>query len=249
MPMTPCENGQLKLMVRLETEAPFIAAFLRLSLIGQCLAWGGSLRNSADRRPEPERQRNATQQVLRWRGLSSLVVLFCSLHCYRASGQVVPSLRLGPRISVFNTYTDVKPNLQDYQGNRVFGFTAGGYLQTRHVIGLDLRGSVTRWGGREHQEAVLFGPRAALHFGRYSPYAAALGGAAHSWWFREPGSHDLAVYDQVSPDLTCLGGIDIYIAHHVVLRLGEASYSRVFRSDNTLSAFSIGSGFVYHLNR
>jgi hypothetical protein len=244
----PCQNARVARTVLLETETPFSSAFLKLSLIRQCLAWGGSLNSSAEARLEPGRQANQSWPVLRWRGLSCLLVLFCLVHCHHAHGQVpFPSIRLAPRTAVFGEFTDIKPNFRVNTDYAVWGFTVGGYVQTPHVLGFELRGSVTRWGGAEHQQAVLFGPRAVLHIRRFSPYVAVLGGAANTWSWRDPKNLRLWVDEKVSPDLTILGGIDVHMSHRISLRVGEASYSRVFRSDRTLNTLGASAGLVYRL--
>jgi hypothetical protein len=249
MLITTCRNVQLRRIGRLASEAPFISAFIKLCLIGHCLAWGGSLRDSAEHQPRQGRHRSVRQQGLRWRGLSSLFVLFCLVHSHRAYCQVpFPAVKLAPRIAVFGTFEDIKPTWKVVGDKAVWGGTIGGYVQAPHVVGLELRGSITRWGGQQHQEAVLLGPRAALHFGRFSPYVAVLGGVANSWSWPNPHTRPTPwVNEKVAPDLTILGGVDFHMDHHISFRVGEPSYTRIFRSDRALNTFGISVGAVYRL--
>lgn len=230
--MAPCNNLQLTWIA---FERPPTSGFLRTYLVGCRLA----LRESHD----VKRKRNT-----RWRGVWSLVVLLSSLHGFRAQGQVpFPAVRLGPSTSVFTTITDIKPNFSGYEDYAVWGGTAGAYLQSSRIVGLELRGSVLRRGGMEHQEALLFGPRAALHVWQFAPYVAVLGGVAHSWSWRVPGDRTSWVDEKASPDLTVLFGLDVHLAYHVSVRLGEASYSRIYRGDAALNTLGVSTGLVYRL--
>ena len=98
-----------------------------------------------------------------------LLLLF-SLSTYSASGQVsFPGLHSDPHFSFFGTFTNLKPDYQYYGDYAAVGFTSGAFLQTSHILGWEGRGSITRWQGLEHQETLLVGPRAAVHYGRISP--------------------------------------------------------------------------------
>jgi hypothetical protein len=246
MPITICQIRRVKRMVPLEPERTFLSAYLKLPLMGRLSAL--EARSSAELPSKPDRQVSRRRQVLRSRRFSLLIALLCLLHCYRAPGQVpVPSVRIGPRLAIFGTITDIKPNFRNFEDYAVWGFTAGGYVQTRHVLGFELRGSVTRWGGHEHQETGLIGPRAALHVGRFSPYISVLGGEANSWSWRQPGNRKLWVEEKIAPELSILGGLDVHVGHHLSLRLGEASYSQIYRSDRTLNTLGASAGVVYHI--
>ena len=61
-----------------------------------------------------------------------LVLLF-SVTAYSASAQVIPAIRVAPRTAVFGSFTDVKPDYVSFSDFAVYGFSAGGYLQTGHV--------------------------------------------------------------------------------------------------------------------
>jgi hypothetical protein len=98
----------------------------------------------------------------------------------RASAQVVPAVRLPSHISVFTTFTDAKPDFRYYGDLAVYGISAGVIAQTPHIVGAEVRGAILRSGGIEHQESILAGPRAALHFKRISPYVSVLAGAGNA---------------------------------------------------------------------
>jgi hypothetical protein len=249
MLITPHQETPAKRTSPAETDGLSISAFLKQCFIGQCLALGGSLRDSTGIRLEPGRHDNRAQPVLRWRGLSCLAILLCSLHGYRVSAQVMPSVRLPPSVAIFGTFTAVKPTFHIIGDFTLWGGTVGGYIQSPHLFGLEARGSINRWGGYEHQEAILAGPRAAMHFGRFTPYAAALGGAAHSslWYVTGTGVNLKPYPDQVSADISALMGVDFHMAHHISLRLGEAQYSRILRSDRQLNSLAASAGIVYRI--
>ena len=63
-----------------------------------------------------------------------------------ASAQVGVALRLPPDIAIFATATDAKPNFRYLYDRAVYGFSAGGYWQTRHIVGVEARGSILKWG-------------------------------------------------------------------------------------------------------
>ena len=133
----------------------------------------------------------------------ALVFLFSSV-AHSASAQMIPALKAPPRIAIFGSFTDVKPNYVSFSDFAVYGISVGGYLQTRHVIGAEIRGSITRWGGDQHQESAMAGPRASLHFGHFSPYAAFIGGGANSWSWTNPPKPGLPTpenIEKVSPHM------------------------------------------------
>jgi hypothetical protein len=125
----------------------------------------------------------------------------------------------------------------------------GGYLQTRHIIGAEVRGSITRWGADQHEESILAGPRAAMHFGHFSPYVAVLGGGGNAWVrsrTTEPGIPSITEDD--GPQLSILGGLDFHVKNRISFRMGEFSYSKVYLTDRTLSPLSVSAGVVYRVN-
>jgi hypothetical protein len=178
----------------------------------------------------------------------ALVLLF-STAAYSASAQVITGLLSKPKISVFGTFTDIKPDLSYYGDYAVYGMSGGGFIQSRHIIGGEVRGSITRWGGLEHQETALGGPRAALHLGYLSPYICVLGGAGSVWWWDHPVHSNQPRpkldYD-IGPEWSGIGGIDVHVSHHIAIRAGEFSYSKIY-TRKTLTPISASVGIVYRL--
>ena len=162
------------------------------------------------------------------------------------SAQVIPALRQAPNIHIFSTFTVAKPDFRYYYDFAVYGFSAGGYWQTPHVAGLELRGSILRWGSDEHQESALAGPRAALHFGRVSPYACVLFGGGNAWLRSKPPANKLT--EGLGFQWSAVGGLDIYLTHRINLRSGELSYSRIYLPQKTLSPLNASVGIVYRIH-
>src|ERR1700722_6790851 len=170
---------------------------------------------------------------------------------HSVSAQVIPAFKAPPRIAVFGSFTDVKPNFESFSDYAVYGFSAGGYLQTRHVIGVEIRGSITRWGGYQHQESAMAGPRASLHFGPFSTSVAFLGGGANSWSWTNPPKPGLPKpenIEEVGPAWSILGGIDVHLKNRLSLRMGELSYSQIYRKGETITPISASAGIVYRIN-
>ena len=179
---------------------------------------------------------------------TTLVLLFSTV-VHGARAQVsVPSFRSAPRIYFYATFTDIKPNYQYHTDLAVYGATLGGYIQTRRIVGLEIRGSAARWGGGQHEEALLGGPRAALHFGRLSPYVAFLGGGGNAWSRERPASPGLPtppLRESTGLQWTILGGVDIYLRHRFSLRAGEVSYSQLYATNKTITPLGASAGIVY----
>src|SRR5437879_2840588 len=95
--------------------------------------------------------------------------LLLSLAADSAFAQVVPVARYGPRVSVFTEFTEGKPDFGNYGDRAVYGFTMGGFTESSRILGSEMRGSILRSGGYDHAETALVGPRASLHFARFSP--------------------------------------------------------------------------------
>ena len=164
------------------------------------------------------------------------------------SAQVMPALRRNADISIFSTFTAAKPDFHHYKDDAVYGFSLGGFLQTHHVVGVEVRGSIVRWGGTEHRESVLAGPRAAVHFGRISPYASVLVGAGHAWWYTNPPGKGLPPPQAVEGtgfQWAILGGVDVRMNHGISLRAGELGYSRIYEKHRTLTPLYASAGIVY----
>lgn len=185
-------------------------------------------------------------QCLRWCSLwPAIVLLLFWLQCCRTSAQTVPDVRFPLRVATFVSFTGVKPDRNYFTDYAIYGFSAGGYVQTRHLVGAELRGSVTSWGGRAHQESVLAGPRFALHWHRMTPYADLLGGEAHALII-SPGP-GRPITDKSGLDWSVLGGVDVYWARHWYLRAGEVQYSSIYTSEHNLRPFAGSVGLVYRL--
>jgi hypothetical protein len=180
----------------------------------------------------------------------ALAFLFSAV-AHSASAQMIPALKAPPRIAIFGSFTDVKPNYVSFSDFAVYGFSAGGYLQTRHLIGAEIRGSITRWGGGQHEESALVGPRASLHFGHFSPYVAFLGGGGNTWSWNNPAKPGLPTpqkTEETSPQWSILGGLDVHLKNRLSLRIGEISYSQIYRTDKTITPISASAGIVYRIN-
>jgi hypothetical protein len=178
------------------------------------------------------------------------LVLLLSTVAYSGSAQVIPQLKAPPRISVFSTYTSVKPDYQYYGDFAASGVTLGAFFQTRHVLGLEARGSVLRWGGQEHEESALAGPRFSMHFGRVSPYLCVLGGEANAWRWNGPrhtGQPEPKLEEALGPQWSTVGGLDIYLQHRFVIRMGEISYSKTYLKGWTMTPLTASAGIVYRL--
>ncbi len=181
----------------------------------------------------------------------NVLALLFSVTAYSASAQVIPAFKVPPRIAIFGSFTDVKPNYISFSDFAVYGFSAGGYLQTPHVIGAEVRGSITRWGGHQHQESALAGPRASLHFGHYAPYVALLGGGGNTWAFNhapKPGLPKPVNTEETSLQWSILGGVDVHLKNRLSLRIGDFSYSQIYRKEQTLTPISASVGIVYRIN-
>jgi hypothetical protein len=170
---------------------------------------------------------------------------------HSVSAQVIPAFKAPPNIAIFGGFTDVKPNYVSFSDYAVYGFSAGGYMQTRHIVGLEIRGSITRWGGGQHEESALAGPRASLHFRHFSPYVAFLGGGGNTWSWNNPAKPGLPTprkSEETSPQWSILGGLDVHLKRRLSLRMGEVSYSQIYRTDKTITPISASAGIVYRIN-
>jgi hypothetical protein len=182
--------------------------------------------------------------------LRTALVLLLSAVAYSGSAQVIPQMKAPPRISVFSTYTSLKPDYQYYGDFAASGVTLGAFFQTRHVLGLEARGSVLRWGGQEHEESALAGPRFSMHFGRVSPYLCILGGEANAWRWdgpRHTGQPEPKLDEALGPQWSTVGGLDIYLQHRFVIRMGEISYSKTYLKGWTMTPLTASAGIVYRL--
>jgi hypothetical protein len=166
---------------------------------------------------------------------------------HMASAQVGPAARLAPDISIFATATDAKPNFRYLYDRAVYGFSAGGFWQARRLLGVEVRGSILKWGSDQHEESALAGPRAARRFGRFTPYGCGLVGAGNAWSRNLPGKPPFII-EAVGLQWSVLGGVDVRLAHHLRVRVGELGYSQIYLADRTLKVLNASAGLVYRIN-
>jgi hypothetical protein len=174
-------------------------------------------------------------------------VLLLSLAAHSAFSQVAPPVRYAPPVKVFAEFTAGKPDLGNYGDWAVYGFTMGGFTESSHILGTEMRGSMLRSGGWDHEETALVGPRAAFHFARFSPYLALLGGGGHSWWYSNAPNKGPKPTMKSSMGLqwTAVAGIDVYMNRQISFRVGELSYSNVYVGSRTLTPVTASAGVVY----
>jgi hypothetical protein len=165
-----------------------------------------------------------------------------------ASAQVGPAARQAPNISVFATATGAKPNFRYLYDRAVYGFSAGGFWQTRRLLGVEVRGSILKWGSDQHEESALAGPRVAMRFGRFTPYGCGLVGAGNAWSRNLPGKQPPFIIEAVGLQWSILGGVDVRLAHRLRIRVGELAYSKIYLSERTLSPINASAGLVYRIN-
>jgi hypothetical protein len=163
------------------------------------------------------------------------------------SAQVGPAARLAPDISIFATATDAKPNFRYLYDRAVYGFSAGGFWQTRRLLGVEVRGSILKWGSDQHEESALGGPRVAKRYGRFTPYVCGLVGAGNAWSRNLPDKPPFII-EAVGFQWSILGGVDVRLTHHIRVRVGEFAYSKIYLADRTLSALNASAGLVYRIN-
>ncbi len=182
--------------------------------------------------------------------LTALVLLFSAAAC-TASAQVIPAFSAIGNVSAFGTFTTVKPDFNYYGDLAVYGITLGGFVQTRHLVGLEARGSILRSGGIEHEESALAGPRFVMHFANVAPYVSVLGGVANAWrWSNPPdaGAPPPRMLGGFGPQWSVLGGLDVRLNRRFVIRMGELSYSKTYTKDWTLTPLTASAGIVYRIN-
>jgi hypothetical protein len=173
------------------------------------------------------------------RAIGVLFLLFTPLI---GRAQVVPEMRGPLSIHLFGHYTY---GSSDWGANHSAGVTLGGFIQAPHIFGFETRGDYLRWGVQERRYDALVGPRVALHFSRFSPYGAVLGGAGHAvTWTTAVNS---SFRSGTAGEWKLLGGVDFYAGHHFNLRLGEVSYAKIYVFHNGLSAIDVSGGVVYRL--
>jgi hypothetical protein len=174
-------------------------------------------------------------------------VLFLSLATHSAFAQVATPVRYASPVRVLVEFTDGKPDLGNYGDLAVYGFTIGGFTESSHILGTEMRGTMLRSGGYDHEETALVGPRAAFHFGRISPYLSLLGGGGHSWWYTNAPNKGPTPTQKSGFGLqwTAVSGIDVYINRQFSARVGELSYSNVYVGSRTLTPVTASAGVVF----
>jgi hypothetical protein len=173
------------------------------------------------------------------RAAAALLVIFIP---FLAGAQVAPEMRSPPSLHVFGTFTDGFTS-GGRQNN--YGYSLGGFVQTRHLWGLEGRGTYLRWGSAESWFDALAGPRVAIHFAAFSPYVAVLVGVGHPI-ARVPGTKSR--YESGNGvEWKVLGGVDYYAARHFSLRLGEISFAETYALPRGVRAIDFSGGIVYHI--
>src|ERR1700677_832314 len=92
----------------------------------------------------------------------ALLLIFSPL---LAGAQVGPDMRGPVAIHLFATYTD---GFSSGGRQNSYGYSLGGFVQTRSLWGLEGRGTYLRWGSDVSLFDAMAGPRLALHFARFS---------------------------------------------------------------------------------
>jgi hypothetical protein len=179
------------------------------------------------------------------------VLLLGALTPLRATGQVMPVLRVPLRLSVFGTFTDAKPHLHYYADGLTWGFTTGGIMQLPRFGGVELRGSMLRSGSYSHQESALIGPRLAMHIFHMSPYGSLLFGEGNARWQSNPPRKSLPpprLDEDHGFQWAIVAGVDFHLRNRVSLRVGELSFSKIYTPSKTLTPFSASTGLVFRIN-
>jgi hypothetical protein len=182
----------------------------------------------------------------------AVLALLFAVAGYSAPAQVIPGLIARPDISIYGTLpVNVTPDFSYATGPVLFGYSLGGFLQTRHVLGAEVRGSIQRRQNPQHQEAALAGPRFALHFGNVSPYVSVLFGASNAWRFRNPpiaGEKLPKPTEDLGYAWMVAGGVDVHLTHHLGIRVGEISYTKIDLKEWNLTPLNFTAGIVYRIN-
>jgi hypothetical protein len=192
-----------------------------------------------------------TRSCCRQSLLRAAVAFLFSVAVCSASAQVVPAFGGKPDLSVFGTLpVNVTPDF-GYFAPVLFGYQLGGFLQTRHVFGLEIRGTIQRRFNTQHQESALGGPRFALHYGPFAPYVSVLGGGGNGWRYLNPpivGVRNVQPLEDLGLQWTVAGGVDFHVNRHLRLRVGELSYSKNYLKNWNLTSLNFTAGLVYRIN-
>ena len=183
-----------------------------------------------------------------WR---AVIALLLSAAACGASAQVIPAFSGKPDLSAFGTLpVNFTPDF-GYFAPVLFGYQLGGFLQTQHLIGLEIRGTIQRRFNTQHQESALGGPRFALHYGPFSPYVSVLGGGGNGWRYLHPpvvGAQNPQPVEGLGPQWTVAGGVDFHVSRRLRLRLGDLSYSKNYLKNWNLTSLNFTAGLVYRIN-
>lgn len=179
----------------------------------------------------------------------ALALLFSAAVC-SASAQVVPAFAK-PDLSIYGTLpVNFTPDF-GYFAPVLVGYQLGGFLQTQHVFGLELRGTIQRRFNTQHQESALGGPRFALRYGPFAPYVSILGGGGNGWRYLNPpivGIKNVQPLEYLGPQWTVAGGLDFHVSRHLRFRVGDLSYSKNYLKYWNLTSLNFTSGLVYRIN-
>jgi hypothetical protein len=179
------------------------------------------------------------------------VILSVTFFAGKASAQVIPDLVPRSNLSVYGTFpANLTPNFAPADSSVLFGYSLGGFLQSPHIIGLELRGSIQRRINAQHQESALAGPRAAFHFGRVAPYTSILFGAGNGWRFKDaprPGERLPKPVEGMGPQWSWTGGVDLRVSRHFSVRAGEISLSDLYLRHWNLTPLNATAGVVWRL--
>ena len=179
------------------------------------------------------------------------LALLCVASACKAPAQIIQGLQPRNNLSVYGTLpVNVTPDFS-YYAPVLFGYSLGGYLQTPHLIGAEIRGSIQRRENVEHQESALIGPRVAMRFGRLVPYSSFLVGAGNGWRFRQPpvaGQKHIKPIEDTGLQWTITGGVDYKLSHRFSVRVGEISYSKLYLKEWNLTPLNFTAGVVIRLN-
>jgi hypothetical protein len=158
-----------------------------------------------------------------------------------AAAQAAPAMRGPLTLHLLGTATYGSFN----SGTNSYGYSLGGFVQTSHLWGLEVRGAYLRWGSAESRFDTMIGPRVAFHYGRFSSYGDVLVGVGHPL-ARLNGPKSTLV-SSTGAEVKLLGGVDYYATHHLSIRLGEISFAEYYALPKSLSAIDFSGGFVYHI--
>ena len=205
-------------------------------------------RNASPRfRSRPERSWCSFRR--KW--LLPLLVLPFAFPAHGASAQAIPSLVIRSDLSVFGLIpANLTPTFAPLDSSLLLGYALGGFYQSPHIIGIEIRGSIQRRLNAQHQESALIGPRVALRFGRVKPYTSILFGAGNGWRYKDPPSSGKRLprpVEGMGAQCTLSGGVDVQISRRFAVRVGEISYSELYLKRWNLTPVNVTAGVIWRL--